>query len=211
MRVACIASLFVGLALASPINAAVMLEVKEHTDGVVTRVSGSLDLAGLGSPTRQKLDVDTAPLITPNRGYIGAGLPGLDDDKLFANIYKDVFAKPIDSFGSGGAADHWSDSTVSGFFAIAMADNALLLPVGYKSNSAISAFTDYVGSPGFTLKSLGLNVGTYNFDLINGERVTVEVAPVPLPGTASLLAAGLAAMAGAAYFTTRRSPGMRAA
>jgi len=186
-----------------------MLQIKEHTDpGVVVRVSGSLNLTGLGDPSRRRLDVDTAPLVTPSVGYIGAGLPGLDDSNLFADFYQDVFTNPVDSFGLGGPADHWSNSTVPGFFAIAMAENALLLPAGYKSNSPIDAYTDYVGAPGFTLKSLGLDVGTYDFDLINGEHVTVQVAPVPLPATAALLAVGLVALAAAARGTARRSPQM---
>ncbi len=184
-----------------------MLQVKELTDpGVVIRVSGSLDLTGLGDPSREKLDFYTAPLMTPSKGYIGVGLPGTDDSHLFADVYKDVFSNPVASFGMGGTAHHWSDATAPGFFALAMASNALLLPAGYKSNSPIHAYTDFVGAPGFTLKSLGIDLGTYNFDLVNGEHVTVEVAPVPLPGTASLLAIGLVALAGAGYATSRRSP-----
>ena len=204
--------LAVAASLASPINAAVLLQVKELTDpGVVVRASGSLDLSGLGAPSRQRLDVDTAPLITPSAGYIGAGLPGLDGSNLFADVYRNVFANPIAAFGLGGPADHWSDSTVPGFFAIAMGDNALLLPAGYQSNSSIHAHTDYVGAPGFTLDSLGIDVGTYDFALVNGEHVTVEVAPIPLPATASLLAAGLVALAAAARATARRSPQIRTA
>ena len=207
MRFTYVVPLFLGVFLASPSNAAVLLQVKELTDpGVVVRVSGSLDLTGLGGPSRQRLDVDTAPLITPNAGYIGAGLPGLDDSNLFADVYRDVFANPVTSFGFGGPADHWSNSTVPGFFAIAMAENALLLPGGYTSNSPIHAFTNFVGAPGFTLSSLGIDVGTYDFALVNGEHVTVEVAPVPLPATASLLAVGLVALAAAARATARRSP-----
>ena len=138
-----------------------LLQVKELTGpGVVVRVSGSLDLNGLGDPSRQKLDAHTAPLITPSAGYIGAGLPGLDHSNLFADVYKDVFTNPVAAFGSGGPADHWSDSTVPGFFAIAMGDNALLLPAGYQSNAPIRAYTDFVGAPGFTLNSLGIDVGT---------------------------------------------------
>ena len=78
-----------------------------------------------------------------------------------------------------------------GFFAIAMGDNALLLPAGYQSNAPIRAYTDFVGAPGFTLNSLGIDVGTSHFALVNGDHVTVEVAPVPLPATAPLLAAGM--------------------
>ena len=212
MRITGLASLAIGLFLALPSNAEVMLQVKEHTDpGVVIKVSGSLDLTGLGSPTRQKLDVDTAPLINPSKGYIGAGLPGLDDSKLFADIYEGVFTNPVASFGFGGQAHHWSNSTVPGFFAIAMGQNALLLPAGYKSNAPIHAYTDFVGAPGFTLKSLGIDLGTYSFDLINGERVTVEVAPIPLPATASLLGLGLLALAAVGRATARRSPEMMAA
>ena len=104
MRVTYVVPLFLGVFLASPSNAAVLLQVKELTDpGVVVRVSGSLDLTGLGGPSRQRLDVDTAPLITPNAGYIGAGLPGLDDFNLFADVYRDVFANPVTSFGFGGS------------------------------------------------------------------------------------------------------------
>ena len=207
MRITRIGAVLLGLVLASPINAAVLLQVKERTDpGVVVRVSGSLDLTGLGAPTRQKLGVDTAPLINAGEGYIGAGLPGLDDSRLFADIYTNVFSNPVSSFGSGDAADHWSNSTVSSFFAVAMGDNALLLPSGYKSNDPIHARTEYFGAPGFTLSSLGLDVGTYGFDLVNGEHVTVEVAPVPLPATAALLVAGLIALAGRRRLTGNRSP-----
>ena len=198
MRVTYVLCMFFGLLLASPINAAVLLQVKEHTDpGVVVRVSGTLDLTGLGSPIRQRLEYQTAPLMTPNEGYIGAGLPGFNSSNLFADTYQGVFTNPVDSFGMGGQADHWSNSTVPGFFAIAMARNALMLPAGYQSNSVINAYTDYVGAPGFTLQSLGIGVGTFNFDLINGERVTVEIAPVPLPATASLLGLGLLALVAA--------------
>jgi len=35
-----------------------------------------------------------------------------------------------------------------------LAQNALMVPAGYKSNDEIKAFTNYVGAPGFTLKSL---------------------------------------------------------
>lgn len=196
MRVACIASLIVAAGLAAPINAAVLLQVKELTDpGIAVRVSGSLDLTGLGTPAVRKLDSETAPLITAGKGYIGAGLPGLDDSNLFADVYTDVFTNPVASFGTGGRADHWSDATTWGFFAVAMADNALLLPAGYTSNSPIHAFTDFLGAPGFTLASLGLNEGSYDFSLVNGEHVTVEIAPVPLPGSAWLLAGGLVALA----------------
>lgn len=199
MRVIGIVSMLFALLLAVPSNAAVMLQIKEHTDpGIWVRLSGSLDLTGLGDPTRQKLDFETAPLIDAAGGYVGAGLPGWNDSNLFADVYKDAFSSPLDAFGTGGPAHHWSNSTTSGFFAIALAQNALLLPAGYESNDEIRAFTNYVGAPGFTLKSLGLEVGTYDFDLRNGDRVTVEVAPVPLPPSALLLGAGLIGLVAAA-------------
>ncbi|MFO1143512.1 MAG: hypothetical protein U1E59_14200 [Amaricoccus sp.] len=205
MRIACIASLIVAVGLAVPAESAVLLQVKERIDpGVVVKVSGSLDLTGLGTPTVQKLDSRTAPLISAGKGYIGAGLPGLDDSNLFADVYKDVFTNPVASFGSGGQADHWSDATTWGFFAVAMADNALMLPAGYESNSPIHAFTDFIGAPGFTFASLGITEGSYDFALVNGEHVTVEIAPVPLPDTAWLLAGGLLALA-AVGLGSRRS------
>ena len=55
-----VSTVCLGLAIAAflalPVNAAVLLQVKELTGpGVVVRVSGSLDLNGLGDPSRQKL------------------------------------------------------------------------------------------------------------------------------------------------------------
>ena len=203
MRVAFIAPLVVAAGLATPINAAVLLQVKEYTnDGVHVTARGSLDLTGLGTPTVQGLDRQTENLMNPSKGYISAGIT------VFADVYRDVFTNPVASFGNGGQADHVSYVT-DGFFTVAMADNALMLPAGYNSNARIDTFTIYNGDPGFTLASLGLDAGSYDFSLVNGEHVKVEIAAVPLPATSLLLAGGLFALA-AVGVGTRRSGGATA-
>src|SRR3954464_7053383 len=103
MRAMFVAAVAAALFSASQADAAVLLRVQELGDpGVLIRASGSLDLTGLGSPDAATLDEPTGPLVTPDRGYIAAGVTG------FVDIYRDAFANPIDSFGAGGRADHWS-------------------------------------------------------------------------------------------------------
>jgi hypothetical protein len=208
MRATFVAAFAAALISASQVDAAVLLRVQElASPGILIRVSGSLDLTGLGSPDALFLDETSGPLVTPNRGYIAAGVTS------FVDIYRGAFANPVDAFGSGGAADHWSVASGDSdtFFAIAMAENALLLPAGYRSGDAIDAFTSYVGAPGFTLASVGLGLGSYDFDLVNGDRVTVRIAPAPLPATLPLIFAGLAGLAVAAGAAKRPGRGGRLA
>ncbi len=202
MRVTCIAAFLAAVICASQVDAAVLIRVQELTDpGIVVRTSGSIDLSGLAAPDREALDEETGPLMVPDRGYIASGVVGLVD------IYRGVFEDPATSFGPGGPADHWSIATgdPDTFFAIALAENALLLPAGYRSNSPIHAYTYFVGAPGFTLDSVGMTLGSYDFGLVNGDHVTVEVAPIPLPATLPMFGAGLLVLFGMARRFSGRS------
>lgn len=65
------------------------------------------------------------------------------------------------------------------------------MPPSYVSGSVLSGVATYANS---TLASLRLTQGSYLFNLINGDTITVNVGAVPEPATWALMTLGMAAV-----------------
>ena len=208
MRVLC--GLFAALLTLAAVPAeALTITIRDTLHGMVTVTArGSLDLTGLGAPVARDFDFYLDPIVDGARGWLAAGLPEQVKDDLYrAEAYRGVFFNPGAIFGSGPMAPHWSAAVSPAFIGLDFGRNELLLTPGYRSGDPILARTWYVGAPGFSLATLGLDPGFFRFDLVNGERIHVAIGPagaVPLPAGLPLVLTG-AALLGALSLRRRGS------
>jgi len=168
------------LALAPYAAADAVINVQEVGADVHATLSGSIDLAALGA------------LISQSPGFNGYLASGGNISMNSSN--SDYYAMDVNwtAFGAGGFGN-WD---ISGGDAFHMFSNPVLgLPVGYTSNSPLSASATKLGS---SFASLGFSTGSWVTKLTgpNGvsDTVTVNIG-VPTPGAFALL--GLAGVGAA--------------
>lgn len=196
MRVVC--GVFAALLTFAAAQAqALTITVRDNLSGMVTVTArGSLDLTGLGAPVARDFDFYLDPIVDGARGWLAAGLPEQVKGDLYrAEAYAGAFFNPRASFGSGPPAPHWSAASSPAFIGLDGGRNELLLTPGYRSGDPIFTRTWYVGAPGFSLATLGLDPGFFRYDLVNGERIHVAIGAagaVPLPAGLPLVLTGLA-------------------
>ena len=156
------------LALAPAAHAQVTLTFLQSGSDVNAQATGTLNLTGLtkGGSGSNQMD-----FVEGQNAAVVVGSSGASFD-----IYSG-FTGPA-AFGSGGAVTASSGS--GSRFAIADAQDLLLVPGGYTSGSPISGGAVFTGQ---SFSSLGLTPGTYTYKLPN-DTVTVNIgAPVPEAST----------------------------
>lgn len=164
----------------APLAATISASLSEVGSDVVLSFSGSVDTTGFGAPVLPGFTVDDA-VIVPSGGVWAAASA------------TDVYIVSIAgaSFGPGGP-------TVGGLFAgdsfgLDPSEEAVLLPVGYVSGTALAGSGTFAGTD---LATLGAAPGTYTFTFgANTATLTVTApAAVPLPAGILLLGTALGAL-----------------
>ena len=178
----------VPLLLGTPLSAqaVAIIEALEIGPNVVFTGSGSLnwdEWTGLGD-IQDTGRVDADQLI-----IIGTSSPTNVDIRVNA---------PANFDGPtviGGGVDQVTASSGSGdMFGIDFETGALTVPDGYVSGDPLSSSSTYAFK---SFQSLGIAVGSYTWTWGSGDTadsLTLNVGPIPVPGTAALLGLGLAVL-----------------
>jgi hypothetical protein len=155
---------------------------------VVATGSGEIDLTGLSFLE----SASAASIMEPSLGAIGTGASGGSD------FYSGVTGPG--SFGSGGRTVASRGS--GNFVGINGSADAVLVPMGYVSDSPLSDTSTYGGQ---TFTSLGATPAKYEWTWGTGanQNFTLEIAAVPEPATWAPLLTGFAAL-GAMMRSRRR-------
>jgi hypothetical protein len=159
-------------------QAAFIITVQQSGTNVVMTGTGTINTAGLGSPTPYN---NGASVYAP-----AAFLTGGPVTNTTCNQFSTGISGPT-SFGSTGGfidADSGSGNLVGIY------GSKLYLPSGYVTNTAL-AFTDTYDNE--TISGLGLTPGTYTYSLGaggNADSLTIGVSAVPEPASLSLLGIG---------------------
>lgn len=208
MRNQVLACLAAGL-FAAPTHAAIVVTIKQVGSDVKVEGSGSLNVAGLGTPGDISLPggVLAGEFNPPSlQSFVAVG-SAVYQPVTWYSIFSSPFTLGSGSFqiASQGSGDKF------GIFSPPSGSIIYLgVPSGYVSGSGLSGESVYLGK---TLAGLGLTNGTYewkwgsdasadSFTLRIGE--TTAVSPVPLPAAAWLLLSGLA---GLGVVGRRKRPG----
>lgn len=88
------------------------------------------------------------------------------------------------------------------------ATGTLILPSNYVSGAALAGTATYASA---TFASLRLTQGSYVFNVINGDTITVNVGAVPEPATWALMTLGMGAVGFAMRRRRRVAMGVRLA
>jgi hypothetical protein len=188
-KIAAIGVLAVGasVAVAPKAQAAFIATIEQVGANVVVTGSGTFDLAGLTLASGAE---SSAGIFAPEGVFvIGSSNPESTD--LYTG-----FSGPA-SFGSG-AANSPSDGSGDKAGLLGSLD-ALLVPNGYVSGSALSDISTYDNA---TFASLGVTPGTYTWTWGTGgdaDSFTLNIGapdptPTPEPASLALLGTGLAAL-----------------
>lgn len=184
-----------GILAATAANAALVINISQVGLDVVVAGSGRINTAGL-------TNYGAGPSPTGVGGAYGLAVVGINGG--YSDGYGYAFTNP-GTFGTGDGtiADSGNGSN---FGLIGGSDyNAIYLPINYISGTALSGTSLFNNT---TLASLGLTIGSYVFNVSNGDTVTVNIGPVaaavPETATWAMMIAGFGMM-GAAMRTRRRS------
>ena len=158
-----------------------IVTMQEVGAGVVATGSGQIDLTGLTAIGT----IGSSAGIRPVNADVVLGTPGLADG------YSGVSGPT--NFGSGGIA--FASTTSGPRVASLPLFGALLVPLGYVSDTALGASTITFSTA--TLASLGVTPGTYVWTWGQGavQRFELDVVTsTPLPAALPLFATGLGAL-----------------
>ena len=184
------------MALSSPAQAALTIDIQEVGPDVVATTSGSIDLTGL----TYLVTAHVFAGVEPSAAYfISAGPPDLSS---FVDLYSGLTGPA--SFGQNqGVGTPFSSGDavwlmgMDGFFGV---------PAGYTSGSPLSATTTFKD---LTFASLKLWPGVYEYTLPN-DTITLTIrdatAAVPEPATWAMMLLGFFAL-GATMRASRRERG----
>ncbi len=177
-----IASAFLCIS-ASVANAGIILTATESGGNVVISGGGSFDITGLTFVASGA----SSSVIQPFFGIVKVGA------SANASLYSGLSGPA--NFGSG-ATSMTANSTSGDQFGINQSAGHVYVPQGFTSGNLTGTST----WTSTTFSALGLNEGTYNYSLTNGQTFQLQV--VPEPSTYVLL--GIAALAG--WARLRRKP-----
>lgn len=172
---------------------AVFVDLTQDAAGVSVTTRGSLDLTGLGAP----LENSTALLFYPTLGWFNIG-----PDAIRSHSYPGAVLGPLPSFGTGFFQTA-SGGTGGRFGVVSSATPSradLVVPLDYVSGAAIVSTSVFAGA---SFLGLGFRTGTYTYDLVNGETITMRLGTAPVPVPASLPMA-LAAFCGLGWIARTR-------
>ena len=175
--------------LASPqsTEAAVTIVMLESGPDVIVSGSGTINLAGLIS-----IGIGLENIHIQG----SAGLVLLGPTSTFqANVYSGVVGAT--NFGTGAA--HGTSSFSGNVLGVKGGLGLLYVPQGYVSNAPLSSTATYFNK---AIATMDLTPGTYTYTWGSGptaDSLTVQVGPVPEPGSLSFLA-----LSGLVLFARRR-------
>jgi hypothetical protein len=165
------------LSFAGLSQAAVTINFIQNGPDVLVTATGTLVTTGLV----QSGPFNQVGYIAANVGLIMVGPAGVGATNEFKGI-----SGPA-SFGLSPGAD--ASSGTGGFVGVYGLSNAVFLPTGYVSGSAINSTSVYEDS---TFASIGFTPGTYVYTWAS-DSLTVQVGAIPEPSAALLASLGLAA------------------
>ena len=187
---ALVASLCLAAWPAPEARAGVIITITQVGPDVDVSGSGTIDLAGLGSPTL----IGGGAEVYPSLGVVLPGPPGTSGVDRYSGVTGPA------SFGSGFPMAPNSGTGI--YFGVNGSGGTLLVPQGYVSGDTLPLSTStYLGQ---SFASLGLTPGTYTYHVPH-DTLTVEILPaatVPEPSTLALF--GLLTLGGAVYCGWRR-------
>jgi hypothetical protein len=203
------AALVLAAAAAQNAHAAYTVTFSQVGANVVARGSGSIDTSQLIFETTGTL----SPFVLPGDGEEITGAAASPIAAFAALIF------PFTPFGFGGGAP--ATSGTGDIVAIDVSDEVIGVPIDYESLAPLSDTATYDGQ---TLASLGLNPGTYVYDIVTPDYTdtfTVKVV-IPEASTWVMLLVGFGAIALIAHWCafapcavfaplgeTRRAPARR--
>jgi hypothetical protein len=203
MAVAVLALAIMGLT--GNAKAGVVINIDQVGPNVVTTGSGAFDLADFGIPgntNSQAIMVPSGP-----EPWMIVGSP--------TQINADIYIPVTGPANFGGGENSAPTTGVGDTFGLE-AGEALIVPHGYVSGTALNATDTYAGQ---TFSSLGLTPGTYTWTWGTGahaDSLTVNVGTASVPEPSSLVLSGIAVAGVMAYMWRRRTgdqqePGHRGA
>ncbi len=184
---ACFAALTM-LLLCSTARADIVINFSESGGFTTATISGSVDLAVLGTPTSVNQNQVTRYL-WPTNGWFSNATSSV-------SRYDGTTFSPATGFGAGGFATTTGVGTgIAGqTFGFYRSNSRLEIGSGYVSNSALNGSMIVVG----TIASLGIDPFTqYSFSRGGGgsQTITLQTSAVPEPSCLGLLGFGLAGFA----------------
>lgn len=171
-------------ALCGRAEAAVVIDIWQSGDNVVTTDSGSVNLTDLSNPITDNV----VGHVTGFLAFVVVGT-GTSDE------YLGVVSSPS-SIGTGDTVL----ATKSSADPFGVVEGDLIVPSGYVSGTALPTASSIY--EGYTLETLGLTPGTYLYTWghgANADSLTVNIEAVPEASTWAMMLAGFAGLGLAGY------------